>query len=195
MPMARSESLRRRLPFREAKRRFLIVCEGDVTEPKYFTGLRIHFKSLVDLHFKSGATPKTLVEWAVQLKNEDSEYDEVWCVFDIDEHPFVPEAKQQAKDNQIDVAISNPSFELWLLLHFQEQNSALHRRKVRTELKKHIPGYEKDPPRDKLIPLHKNAVQRAEKLAAINERNNKIGANPSTEVHLLTERITKQIHP
>lgn len=124
--MGKSDALRRRAPSRDPKSRFLIVCEGDVTERRYFTALRIHFKSLIDLQFESGATPKTLVEWAARLKKEDPTYDEVWCVFDIDEHPLVPEAKQQARDNQIDVAISNPNFELWLLLHFQEQQSALH---------------------------------------------------------------------
>ena len=76
--------------------------------------------------------PKTLVERAVAMKreaaleakrkkDENLKYDQVWCVFDIDEHPFVPEAKQQARDNGIEVAISNPCFELWALLHFRDQ--------------------------------------------------------------------------
>ena len=129
------------------------------------------------------------------MKKEDPTYDEVWCVFDIDEHPLVPEAKQQARDNQIDVAISNPNFELWLLLHFQEQQSALHWKKVPSVLKKHMPGYKKDPPMDQLMPRYSEATNRARRLAEMHARNNNDGANPSTGVHVLTERITKQTHP
>jgi hypothetical protein len=36
----------------------------------------------------------------------------VWCVFDIDEHPVIPEAKDQAPANRIELTISNPYFEL-----------------------------------------------------------------------------------
>jgi hypothetical protein len=30
----------------------------------------------------------------------------VWCVFDVDIHPNLPEAKQQARDNGLSLAIS-----------------------------------------------------------------------------------------
>lgn len=85
---------------------------------------------MVKAEIVRGGVPKTVVELAVKLKKESEgqarrrrdvnlRYDHIWCVFDIDEHPFVPEARQQARDNRIDVAVSNPCFELWLLLHFQ----------------------------------------------------------------------------
>jgi hypothetical protein len=124
--------LRRRKPFREPKPRILIVCEGTRTEPEYFTDLRNRERSLVELVIEAGGTPKTLVERAVALKKESKRqakkdpnlgYEHVWCVFDVDEHPYVAEAQQQARDNKIDVAISNPCFELWALLHFQDQHA------------------------------------------------------------------------
>jgi hypothetical protein len=49
--------------------------------------------------------------------------DEVWCVFDVDEHPKLAEARDQANANGIQLAVSNPCFELWLLLHFQEHRA------------------------------------------------------------------------
>ena len=39
--MKKSDSLRRRRGFREPLARFLIVCEGTITEPRYFKDLRV----------------------------------------------------------------------------------------------------------------------------------------------------------
>jgi hypothetical protein len=64
----RNDGLRRRRPFREAKRRILIVCEGEITERCYFNDLRHQTRSLVELSIEPGGTPKTLVERAVDLK-------------------------------------------------------------------------------------------------------------------------------
>src|SRR5271156_3507691 len=130
----RNDRLRRRRPFREVKRRILIICEGEVTEPKYFNDLRHLTRSLIELSIEPGGTPKTLVERAVDLKkaaardakrgkDENLKFDVVWCVFDVDEHPYLAEAQQQARVNGIKVAVSNPCFELWALLHFQEQHA------------------------------------------------------------------------
>jgi hypothetical protein len=94
----RNDSLRRRRPVREVKRRILIVCEGEVTEPNYFRDLRHQTRSLVELRIEPGGTPKTVVERAVEVKNtaekaakrkkdENLKYDVAWCVFDVDEHP------------------------------------------------------------------------------------------------------------
>ena len=103
----RRDGLRRRGAFRSPRPRFLIVCEGTQTEPEYFREMRILERSLIDLELSPGVVPKTLVERAVGMKkaaatkarsqkDENLTYDYVWCVFDVDEHPFVPEAKQQA---------------------------------------------------------------------------------------------------
>lgn len=54
-------------------------------------------------------------------------YHEYWCVFDIDEHPHVDQALLLAASSGISVAVSNPCIELWFLLHFQDQNAAIHR--------------------------------------------------------------------
>lgn len=36
-----------------------------------------------------------------------------------------------------------PSFELWLLLHYEDIQAPIHRTEVVQRLKQHIPGYEK----------------------------------------------------
>jgi hypothetical protein len=140
-------SLRRGRPTREPKRRFLIVCEGEVTEKRYFEHARRLLRSLIELEISAGGDPKALVERAAEIKRKSDEmasrqkddnlrYDRVWCVCDVDEHPRLRDARQQARDNGINMAVSNPCFELWALLHFQDQNSHIERDKVRALLPK-----------------------------------------------------------
>ena len=198
--MGRNDSLRRRRPLREPKRRLLIVTEGEVTEPEYFKALRHHCKALVDIHFAAVGVPKTCVERAINLraideqkfKDPNLQFDESWCVFDVDNHPKLAEAAQQAKDNGIRLAISNPNFELWLLIHFQEHSSHIQRNKLPKLLKKHMPDYEKSPDMAILLPLHEDATRHAEKLRNTHKRNGKPGANPSTDVHDLVNSIKRQ---
>lgn len=198
----RNDSLRRRPPFREAKRRILIVCEGIVTERHYFNDLRIQTKSLVELKIESGGTPKTLVERAVNFqktaekaakrsKDENLKYDLTWCVFDVDEHPFLADARQQARDNGIKVAISNPCFELWALLHFQDQHAHIERHNVQRLCREYMPGYEKRLPVETLLARHDDAVRRSKELQQWHHSRETESANPSTGVHLLTEEIIK----
>lgn len=59
------------------------------------------------------------------MKNLDSdrEFDEVWCVFDVEwpiNHPELGESIELANRGGLKLAISNPCFELWLILHFQD---------------------------------------------------------------------------
>jgi hypothetical protein len=178
----------------------LIVCEGKVTEPYYFDDLRVLVRSVIDLKLEPAGAPKKVVERAVELKREaerlarrsrdlNDRYDEVWCVFDVDEHPLLAEAKQQALANGLDVAISNPCFELWVLLHFQDQSAHIERDRVQSLCRHYMPGYEKKLPCSILAPLLDEAVGRALRLAAWHETRGTTGENPSTGVHLLVERI------
>lgn len=199
--MARNrDALQRRRPHRQPKPRFLIVCEGMVTEKCYFNDVRHTERSLIDPQIESGGTPKTLVERAVdlkrkadskarKLKDDNQTYEEVWCVFDIDEHPLVPEAKDQARANGIELAISNPCFELWALLHFQDQSAHIERGKVQNLCKQLMPGYEKRLDYEVLEPRYVDALRRAGDLERWHDSRGTAGANPSTTVYRLVERI------
>lgn len=199
----RRDSLRRRRAFRTPRPRFLIVCEGTQTEPGYFREMRHLERSLIELELSPGGVPKTLVERAVEMKraaetkarsqkDENLKYDQVWCVFDIDEHPFVPEAKQQARDNAIEVAVSNPCFELWALLHFRDQRAHIERGPLHHECKQYMPGYEKRLPTAELHPRLEDAVRRARDLSEWQRKRGCDGANPTTEVYRLIEEIRKE---
>ncbi|MEY2863432.1 MAG: hypothetical protein RLY58_1139, partial [Pseudomonadota bacterium] len=79
----------------------------------------------------------------------------VYAVFDRDDHDSYHEAlalaasldgklKNDAKQLICFQAIASvPSFELWLLLHYEDIQAPLHRNEVMHRLKLHIPGYDK----------------------------------------------------
>lgn len=192
----------RHSPKREPKFRILVVCEGRVTEPTYFKKFqhqarnqRVH----VELADESGV-PLTVVQTAVRLReaaqeeakqqrDDNLQYDSVWAVFDVDEHPNLTKALALAARNGIDVAISNPCFELWALLHFQDQRAHVERGVLASMLRKHIRDYEKLLPYEQLGPRYRTAVDRAKTLTCEAPRHNAPNPNPSTNVYELTALI------
>src|SRR6202165_1126853 len=196
-----TSDLRRRRPQLEPRRRILIVCEGRRTEPEYFQALRVKLRAVVEVQIEPGGPdPKILVERAVARKRDtDREarlqrdrflrYDEIWCVFDTDEHPKLADARQQAQAHGIELAISNPCFELWALLHFQDQSAFLERHVAVTRLKKHLPHYKKVLPFEVLHPKYPAAVLRAQELDRRCQDAGRPGNNPSTGVYRLTESM------
>jgi hypothetical protein len=206
--MVRRDSLKRRMPFREPLPRILVVCEGEVTEHGYFEHLGRLYRRFVrvEVDSKGGSNPKKIVERAVGLKKESDRqataaedenlrHNFVWCVFDVDDHHRIPDALQQARDNGIDLAISNPCFELWILLHFQDHRKDIRRKDLQSLVRKHLPGYLKDVPCDRLTPLYEHATTRASNLESWHAKQGRNEhPNPSTGVYKLTEQIRKFDH-
>ena len=192
----------RQLAFREPKPVVLVVTEGKATEPDYLKGFANALRNpRVKIKVVGGAgVPKTIVDLAKDEKeanerranrarDENIRYDEVWCVFDVDQHPRIPDAKQMARDNGIEVAISNPCIELWLLLHFAEQPGMQDRRRMRKILKQHVPDYDKHVDYARYAGGYKAAVDRARRLDESARADNDEGRNPTTGVWRLTESI------
>lgn len=92
----------------------------------------------------------------------------------------------------VNLAISNPCFELWALIHFEDQRGHIARDKVRTALKRHQPRYDKQLDFASMRPLYERAVQRAKELDQAAERLGDPGRNPSTAVYRLTESIRRE---
>jgi hypothetical protein len=72
--------------------------------------------------------PSQLVDYAEVVRQRDPDgFDEVWCVFDVDEFDDdIKTATENARRAEISLAISNPCFEFWLLLHFKEHTAWLN---------------------------------------------------------------------
>ena len=118
--------------------------------------------------------PVGIVREAIKLRDShaakpDMEpYDQVWVVFDREtqNHPRrrqVPAARELALANDIGVALSIPSFEFWLLLHFQFTTAPFDGcAAVKKALKNFIKGYEKsDLPLDDLLDRVATAMKHA----------------------------------
>lgn len=193
---------RRKKPVRNPRFRILIVCEGQVTERKYFKAFQHDVKNPrvhVELPDQTGV-PLTVVKTAARLAseaNEDAErqrdenlrFDSVWAVFDVDAHPHLAEARALAANSNVHLAVSNPCFELWALLHLDDQRAHIERGVLASRLRTHLPDYDKHLPYDILKDGYLEAVRRAESLWAEAEHHCDPGRNPSTEVFRLTELI------
>jgi RloB-like protein len=193
----------RRDAFRDPRPIILIVCEGKKTEPEYFDGFSRACQNprvRIELAPEHGV-PKTLVETAKQYKrrgeieakrerDENLAYDAVWCVFDIDDHPHVGEALEMARDNAIDVAVSNPCFELWLLLHFRDNPGMQSREKTRELLKGFVPDYRKAVDYDGTYSSgYPAAAERAARIDAAAVNDGEPRRNPTTGAYKLSELI------
>ncbi|HTI71929.1 MAG TPA: RloB family protein [Candidatus Limnocylindria bacterium] len=116
---------------------FLIVTEGEITEPVYFDLLLSDLQlSTVQVRVLPGDTsdPRRVVETASWLareqerkhrkgilgSNEPGKFDHVWAVIDTDvaiREQFWPKVEALARAKKIKLAHSTPCFEFWLLLH------------------------------------------------------------------------------
>lgn len=191
------------------RRPVLIVCEGKKTEQIYLNALRQYYRlATVDVHIHGeGAGPLQVVRRALELiavrqkaarKDRDLQpYAETWCVFDreaANEPAGYREALALAVQAQIGLAVSNPSFEYWYLLHFVETSRAFqHAAEVETELcKPHcLPGYQKWQNVFHLIHERTEiAHDRAERLyQRHSDRGHDPHPNPSTLVYRLVAGI------
>ncbi len=194
----------RRAPSKNPKRRLLIVCEGKVTEPEYFRGFeRWARNNTIEIVIPNQhGVPLTLVRRAEKLKydaesdakREDDpflSFDEVWCAFDVDEHPNLNDARQLAVARGIELAVSNPCFELWLWLHFRESPGARHRHDLQRMVRDHLPEYDKHLHFDQVSEGFTDASRRARRLHEDAQAEGEPDRNPTTSVFRLTESIRR----
>ena len=161
------KQLERKLGRRASYDRILIVSEGSKTEPNYFREIRavhrLHTANVEVQPSELGTSPIQVVQYARELfENGDGykqiqrrAFEQVYAVFDRDDHGSYFDALNLARsldgklrnDNKQPVKFkaiaSVPSFEIWLLLHYENIQSPIHRDEVMRRLKQHIPGYEK----------------------------------------------------
>ncbi|MFM8475480.1 MAG: RloB domain-containing protein [Planctomycetaceae bacterium] len=74
------------------------------------------------------------------------------------------EAIQQSHDNGLQVAVSNPCFELWLWLHFKDSPGVIHRDDLQSRLRGLLGEYDKNVHMDKFAPHIESAMTRASRL-------------------------------
>ena len=136
----REERKRRKHEYRPINTNsFLIVTEGERTEPLYLKGIQKKIKEkmdgridvieipVLDIHGEGCGTGKLIEVTERIVKEAKILYQNVWVVFDKDDFDDFDVAIQLGKEKGYQVAWSNQSFEYWLYLHFNYSDSALHR--------------------------------------------------------------------
>lgn len=195
---------------RNERKNYLIVCEGERTEPNYFTTIKKKLpKGLVEIDIEgAGANTLSLVDIAIRLKKEQAErakksaiqrpYDHVWVVFDKDDFPNrnFNNAIFKARSNKIAVAYTNEAFELWYLLHFEFHNTAISRHQYYPILTRYL-GREYAKNSEDMYDLlaemgdETQAIKWASELLKRSDLHNPAVSNPSTTVHRLVQELNK----
>jgi hypothetical protein len=118
---------------------FLIVTEGERTEPLYFKGLQklivdkvggnvdVVEVPVIDIYGEGSSTGKLIEITERIVKEAKVIYQNIWVVFDKDDFDDFDQAIKAGTDKGYKIAWSNQSFEYWLYLHFNYSDSALHR--------------------------------------------------------------------
>jgi len=136
----KKERKKRGYEFRQPRANsYLIVTEGKRTEPLYFKGIvkkieqkmggnvDIYEMPVIDINGEGCSTSKLIEKTDELVSKAKINYQNIWVVFDKDDFDDFDEAIKRAEDKGYKVAWSNQSFEYWLYLHFEYNDSALHR--------------------------------------------------------------------
>lgn len=204
-------SLGRPKHVRASAERYLIVCEGAKTEPRYFQAL-VNAQGINSQRVKiapnNGNTPDKIVGHALQLyeadyKNGDP-FDAVYCVFDRDTHSTFEAAKAKiemlkAEKKPFNAITFTPCFEYWLLLHFEFTDKAFTAMPktsagdaVAKALKVHMPHYTKGQP-DIYSAVQSRAETALKHAKRARKNAEKTGStNPTTDVDKLVETLMKK---
>ena len=131
------------------RKTFVIAFEGAKTEPQYFAILKklqsvAHVKCLKGRRTKS-SPDKVLARMQKCLKKLKGTY-EAWLVVDKDQWMADQLGKLSSwakTDSRYGLALSNPKFEYWLLLHFEDGNNIASSAACSKRLKRYLTDYDK----------------------------------------------------
>jgi hypothetical protein len=210
-----SEEHNRKRNTKNKRKYFLIVCEGEETEPNYFESLKkdlpkgVLTSCRIDIE-GTGRNTLSLVKESIKIKerleNQTSlSIDKIWVVFDRDsfESDNFNEAINLCKNNspEIGCAWTNEAFELWYLLHFHFYNTSINREMYQKLIEgnlKPILGadykYEKNSPKMYNYLKENGNLEQAIKFAIkleadFEDRFDYANHNPSTKVHHLIAEL------
>jgi hypothetical protein len=200
---------------RQLRKQYLIICEGEKTEPNYFHSFRDSLPkgilSVCDFHIDgTGYNTKSLVDKAIEIRDRWVErtrrpVDKLWIVFDRDSfkaQSFNAAIQKCLKlSPTVNAAWSNQAFELWFLLHFHYYNTAVDRTRYQELIEANFRGkglatfvYTKNST-DMYELLNKygsqsDAIRNSKRLARLwNNQADHANQNPCTKIHELIEDI------
>jgi hypothetical protein len=126
-------------------------------------------------------------------KDLNAIYDQVWCLIDVDEHERLKQALEVAGKEGVHVALSNPCFELWPVLHLAQYAKPSTVADLAKVLATHMPGYDKHLDAARLVGAFGTAKKRALALdaghSASGDRTTGGLGNPATSVWRLVDHL------
>ncbi len=147
---SRRRNISRPLGERRYKKMFILAVEGKKTEPQYFD---IFNKKNSVIHVfclktkDKSSSLHVLKKMKQHLKEKGlKKSDEAWLVVDKDQ--WTDKQLRQLhqwsqQDEHYGFALSNPKFEFWLLLHFEDGDGVSSSRRCSEKLARHLPDYNK----------------------------------------------------
>lgn len=162
---------------------FFVFCEGE-TEVSYVKFLRSQYRVPIQIIAKKSDS-NISIKFVENSKREyeRTDNDKTFLMFDLDVPDILPRLQKIPKAILL---VSNPCFELWLLLHLTDIHDPLNTEECLNRLLAKLPDYLKG----KLTEEHKKiltenviaAISRAKKL--------KKNENPSSSIYLLIESLS-----
>ncbi|MEK7433688.1 MAG: RloB family protein [Cyanobacteriota bacterium] len=158
---------------------YVIATEGSKTEKVYLDALSKHYRNS-KIHIKilerldpHNSSPNHVIEELNKFKKEyklDS-HDELWMLIDLDRWHRLFDIAQKCVQKNFNLAVSNPCFEIWLLLHISDltnyNKNDLEKSKgyCEKELRNLLGSYNKsNPDLNHFLPNIKDAINRAKQL-------------------------------
>lgn len=154
--------------------KFMIICEGSVREVEYFEQFLIKASQRIILIVESPEGHRSSPAWvqdcaAYHEEKEKLDWnrgDELWLVMDVDrweQEQLIAIGKLcQEYSGNWECAISNPCFEIWLLLRYTDTIPTLEKSK---QVKQHLDEVTGDGYRIRTaLPMLTTAIQRAKTL-------------------------------
>ena len=211
----KQEEQRRKIDVRTKRQYYLIVCEGERTEPNYFQGMKDDLPRGVLEAYQiniqgTGYNTQSLIDRALELKKryeqENSRpIDRLWVVFDKDSFSAIDfnNAILRCQQAGIGCGWSNEAFELWYLLHFHYYSHRMSRKDYQDAIEENLKPHEGDSFRyqknsTKIYALLKehgsvnDAIRYAKRLAKeYSDRYDYANHNPCTMVWQLVEELMK----
>ena len=165
----------------------LVICEGE-TEVCYINLLKTWYKSPIRIvsHIEGTKITPSLVEKRTK-ELKISQWDKVhtFLMYDMD----VQAINEKLQKCKAEMLLSNPCFEIWLLLHAKDQKAAIETDALIKELKKSAPVW-KNYSKSAFTDTQKSFLNDNTDLAVARAKDMREFQNPSTGIYKLIEMLS-----
>lgn len=179
-------SKREKTPPMRMRKIALVICEGE-TEENYINLLRQWYKSPVRIvaHIDgTRVTPKLVENRVREVRISARDKVSAFLMYDMD----VPVINERLMKCNATPLLSNPCFELWLLLHAKGQKSPIDTETVAKELNRSAPVW-KNYSKSSFTETEKSFLKAHTEIATERAKALKEFQNPSTGIYKLVEML------